>query len=167
MSDWNQIGALQVAAELREFIEKEALPGTGIEPDRFWSALDAIVRDLAPRNRALLEKRDELQAKIDAWHRDHRSRPIDLAAYSASCARSATCCPRARTSRHRHRQRRRRRSRTIAGPQLVVPVLNARYALNAANARWGSLYDALYGTDAIPARRATPAAATTRRAAPR
>ena len=68
MSDWNQIGALKVAAELREFIEDEALPGTGIEPDRLWSALDAIIHDLAPRNRALLARRDELQARIDAWH---------------------------------------------------------------------------------------------------
>ena len=78
MSEWNQIGELQVAAELREFIEKEALPGTGIEPDRLWSALDAILHDLAPRNRELLKKRDDLQARIDAWYGDHRSRPIDL-----------------------------------------------------------------------------------------
>src|SRR3569833_1085395 len=80
-SEWNQIGALQVAAELREFIEKEALPGTGIEPDRLWSALAAILHDLAPRNRELLKKRDDLQAKFDARYGDHRSRPIDFEEY--------------------------------------------------------------------------------------
>ena len=149
LSEWNQIGALQVAAELREFIEKEALPGTGIEPDRLWSALDAILHDLAPRNRELLKKRDDLQAKIDAWYGDHRSRPIDLEEYKTFLREIGYLLPegedfQASTANVDPE------IATVAGPQLVVPVMNARYALNAANARWGSLYDALYGTDAIP-----------------
>ena len=157
LSEWNQIGALQVAAELREFIEKEALPGTGIEPDRLWSALDAILHDLAPRNRELLKKRDDLQAKIDAWHGDHRSRPIDLEDTRLP-ARDRLPGARGRGLRRSPPPTSTRRSPTVAGPQLVVPVINARYALNAANARWGSLYDALYGTDAIPETTARPAA---------
>ena len=149
MSEWNQIGALQVAAELREFIEKEALPGTGIEPDRLWSALDAILHDLAPRNRELLKKRDDLQAKIDAWYGDHRSRPIDLEEYKSFLREIGYLLPEGEDFQASTANVDPEIS-TIAGPQLVVPVMNARYALNAANARWGSLYDALYGTDAIP-----------------
>ena len=110
--------------------------------------LSAIVHDLAPKNRALLDKRDALQAKIDAWHRDNGA-PSDLDAYKAFLQRDRLSLPEGRPSRSRPRMSI-PRSPTIAGPQLVVPVMNARYALNAANARWGSLYDALYGTDAIP-----------------
>src|SRR5918995_1722381 len=148
LSEWNQIGALQVAAELREFIEKEALPGTGIEADRLWSALDAILHDLAPRNRELLKKRDDLQAKIDAWYGDHRSRPIDLEEYKTFLREIGYLLPEGEDFQASTANVDPEIS-TIAGPQLVVPVMNARYALNAANARWGSLYDALYGTDAI------------------
>ncbi|MBW8271327.1 malate synthase G [Caldovatus aquaticus] len=143
------IGGLSVARILREFLEQEALPGTGLEPARFWSAYEAILRDLGPRNAALLRKRDELQERIDAWHRDHPGRPIDLAAYRAFLQEIGYLVPEG-PDFHIGTTGVDPEIAEIAGPQLVVPVSNARYALNAANARWGSLYDALYGTDAIP-----------------
>jgi malate synthase len=149
LSEWIQIGGLQVAAELHEFVNNEALPGTGIEPDRLWSALDAILHDLAPRNRALLAHRDALQAKIDTWYGAHRSRPIDLEEYKTFLREIGYLLPEGEDFQAETDNVDPEFS-TVAGPQLVVPVMNARYALNAANARWGSLYDALYGTDAIP-----------------
>ncbi|SMF46353.1 malate synthase [Tistlia consotensis] len=139
---------LSVSADLAAFLENEALPGTGVEAESFWTGLDALAHDLAPRNRALLDKRDALQAKIDAWHREHRA-GFDPAAYRAFLEEIGYLLPappafRIETSKIDEE------IALQAGPQLVVPVSNARYALNAANARWGSLYDALYGTDAIP-----------------
>ena len=144
-----QVGGLQVAAELHRFIENEVLPGTGVESQRFWSALDGILHDLAPRNRALLAKRDELQAKIDEYYRGQRGKPADFAGYKQFLKDIGYLLPEGPDFTVATANVDAEIS-TTAGPQLVVPVMNARYALNAANARWGSLYDALYGTDAIP-----------------
>ena len=149
MTDRVNAGGLQVDKELYDFINDEALPGTGIAPETFWSGFDGLVHDLAPRNRELLAIRDELQTRIDAWYRENRDQPIDLAEYKAVLQEIGYLVPEgddctADTANVDPE------ISTIAGPQLVVPVTNPRYALNAANARWGSLYDALYGTDVIP-----------------
>ncbi|WP_142848648.1 malate synthase G [Telmatospirillum sp. J64-1] len=148
MSLWIETGNIQVAAELHHFIEQEALPGTGISSGQFWSALDALLHDMAPRNKALLAKRDELQAKIDEWYRSRRGQQIDLDAYKAFLREIGYLLPEGEDFSASTSNVDTEIAHT-AGPQLVVPVMNARYALNAANARWGSLYDALYGTDAI------------------
>ena len=149
MTERVQAGGLQVAKVLYDFVNNEALPGTGLQADEFWAGFDRIVHDLAPRNRALLEKRDELQAKLDAWYRERKGQSIDLAEYKTFLADIGYLVPEGDDFQIAT-QNVDEEIATMAGPQLVVPVMNARYALNAANSRWGSLYDALYGTDVIP-----------------
>jgi malate synthase len=141
-------GGLRVAKVLRDFVNDAALPGTGVSAAQFWQGFAAMLAELAPRNRALLERRDALQGEIDGWHRARRGPVRDAAAYEAflrgiGYLLAEPASVELTTSNIDDEIAR------IAGPQLVVPVTNARYALNAANARWGSLYDALYGTDVI------------------
>ncbi len=142
-----QIGGLSVAASLHQFVEEEALPGSGVEPQAFWEGVDAMVHDLAPRNRELLARREELQSLIDAWHSEKPGAPdgSDYIAFlreigylgdEPAQVAATTAGVDDEVAR-------------IAGPQLVVPLLNARFATNAVNARWGSLYDALYGSDVV------------------
>jgi malate synthase len=140
---------LQVANELHRFVEEQVLPGTGVNSEAFWAGFSQIVSDLAPKNAALLAERDRIQAEMDAWHQAHPGPIADMAAYQAFLAQIGYIVP-APAEVHATTSNVDDELAVQAGPQLVVPVLNARYALNAANARWGSLYDALYGTDAIP-----------------
>jgi len=142
-----EINGLKVARELHDFAVNKAMPGTGVDAETFWHALSDIVHKLAPRNRALLEKREKLQAQIDDWHRKNGA-PTDLEAYEAFLREIGYLLPEGEDFQVQT-ENVDPEIAEIAGPQLVVPVMNARYALNAANARWGSLYDALYGTDAI------------------
>ena len=148
MSERVTLGRLHVAANLQRFIEDEVLPGTGVEAAAFWMGFDELVHDLAPKNRALLAERDRLQVELDNWHRSHPGPITDMPAYRSFLESIGYLQPepgevKISTSNVDSE------IATQAGPQLVVPIGNARYALNAANARWGSLYDALYGTDAI------------------
>ncbi|MFV0478030.1 MAG: malate synthase G [Parahaliea sp.] len=150
MSERIQQGGLQIAPVLHQLLENDIAPGTGIAAADFWTALESIVNELAPRNRELLAVRDELQQKIDQWHRDNAvGASYDKVAYKTFLQDIGYLLPEgedfAIATDNVDPE-----VATLAGPQLVVPVMNARYALNAANARWGSLYDALYGTDAIP-----------------
>jgi len=149
MTERISIHDLQVDTELHRFIEDEVLPGTGLASEAFWKGFDAIVADLAPRNLALLAERDRLQTELDRWHKANPGPIRDMPAYRAFLEQigylvpppAGVRCTTTNVDAELALQ---------AGPQLVVPILNARYALNAANARWGSLYDALYGTDVIP-----------------
>jgi malate synthase len=149
MTDRVSAGNLRVARVLYDFVNNEALPGTDIDPDSFWAGVDKVVTDLTPQNQSLLNTRDELQAQIDKWHRHRVIEPIDADAYRQFLTDIGYLLPEPEdftiTTSGVDDE-----ITTTAGPQLVVPVLNARFALNAANARWGSLYDALYGTDVIP-----------------
>ncbi|MGI9371260.1 MAG: malate synthase G [Hyphomicrobiales bacterium] len=139
-------GQLQIAANLYEFMNDEALAGLSVTPQQFWDAMDDIVDEFAPRNRALVATRDELQQRIDAWHKENKV--FDLAAYKTFLRDIGYLEPEGDAFQVAT-QNVDDEVAHVAGPQLVVPVMNARFALNAANARWGSLYDALYGTDAI------------------
>ena len=148
MTERVQLGGIQVAKNLYDFVTNEAIPGTGLDADKFWTEFDKIVNDLAPRNRELLAKRGAIQEKMNSWNSDHKGQKLDMAVYKSFLKEigylvdepedfrisTANVDPEVAT---------------MAGPQLVVPIMNARFALNAANSRWGSLYDALYGTDAI------------------
>lgn len=140
-----QKGKLAIAKELYDFIENEALPGSGLDSETYWKNFEQVVVDLSPKNKALLAKRDELQAKIDEWHRNNK---FELSAYKAFLTEIGYLLPEVEdfqiTTENVDEE-----IALLAGPQLVVPVRNARYCLNAANARWGSLYDALYGFDVI------------------
>ena len=144
-----EAGGLKIARVLYDFVVQEALVGSGLSANQFWGGYARLVQDLAPRNRTLLHKRDSLQSTIDAWHAANRARAFDPQAYENFLRDIGYLLPEpapftigtANVDPE---------IAQIAGPQLVVPIANARYALNAANARWGSLYDALYGTDVIP-----------------
>ena len=149
MTERTTVHGLQVATSLFRFVEDKVLPGTGVASDAFWKGFGAIVTDLAPRNIALLAERDRLQTELDTWHKANPGPIQDMVAYRSFLEKIGYLVPQpanvqATTANVDDELA------TQAGPQLVVPILNARYALNAANARWGSLYDALYGTDAIP-----------------
>ncbi|WP_282397986.1 malate synthase G [Pseudomonas sp. PS01298] len=148
MTEHVQVGGLQVAKVLFDFVNNEAIPGTGITADQFWAGADKVIHDLAPKNKALLAKRDDFQARIDTWHQTHAGQAHDPVAYKAFLQDIGYLLPEAADFQATTQNVDDEIAR-MAGPQLVVPVMNARFALNASNARWGSLYDALYGTDAI------------------
>ncbi|WP_439854357.1 malate synthase G [Pseudomonas yamanorum] len=148
MTEHVQVGGLQVAKVLFDFVNNEAIPGTGITADQFWAGADKVIHDLAPKNKALLAKRDDFQARIDIWHQAHAGQAHDAVAYKAFLQDIGYLLPEA-ADFQASTQNVDEEIAHMAGPQLVVPVMNARFALNASNARWGSLYDALYGTDAI------------------
>lgn len=149
MSDKVQHSGLEITRVLHDFVKDEALPGTGVSPERFWDGAERIIHAMAPRIRELVAERDRLQESLDQWHLERRGREIDRHEYRKFLTEVGYLQPEggafAVSTRNVDDE-----IAAVAGPQLVVPVMNARYALNAANARWGSLYDALYGTDAIP-----------------
>ncbi|HEX4917996.1 MAG TPA: malate synthase G, partial [Limnobacter sp.] len=148
MTERTSVHGLKVATSLYNFVNEQVLPGVGVDRDAFWKGFDAIVHELAPKNVALLAERDRIQLEMDAWHKANPGPIQNMAAYQEFLKKigylvDAPAHVKATTANVDAELA------TQAGPQLVVPILNARYALNAANARWGSLYDALYGTDVI------------------
>jgi malate synthase len=149
MANRVQVGNLEIAEPLYAVVERGIAPGTGLAPEVFWHGFERLVADMSPKNRELLQKRDDLQARIDAYHLERRGQAHDPAAYKQFLCDIGYIAeegePFSITTQNADPE-----ITTIAGPQLVVPVMNARYAINAVNARWGSLYDALYGTDVIP-----------------
>ncbi|MDF8334613.1 malate synthase G [Novosphingobium cyanobacteriorum] len=149
MTGYVDRAGLKVAGVLADFVESRALPGTGIDAEAFWVGAADVFARFAPRNRELLAKRDALQAQIDAWHTARAGKPQDIEAYKAFLTEIGYLVPEPAPFTVSPKNVDRELAE-VAGPQLVVPILNARFLLNAANARWGSLYDALYGTDAIP-----------------
>ena len=143
-----EINGLKIAPALADFVENHALPGTGVSADTFWGGLSRLVHELGPKNRALLTVREKIQSQVDDWHIKHRGQPHDGAAYQSFLRDIGYLVPDGEDFQI-ETQNVDPEIATVAGPQLVVPVMNARFALNAANARWGSFYDALYGTDAL------------------
>ncbi|MEX0284062.1 MAG: malate synthase G, partial [Paracoccaceae bacterium] len=148
MSDRIEIEGLAVASELANFIDTQALPGTGVDRNAFWAGFSALIHDMTPKNRTLLAQRAEIQAKIDAWHGERQGQDHDPVAYRAFLEEIDYLLPEGPDFKV-ETENVDPEIAAVAGPQLVVPIMNARFALNAANARWGSLYDALYGTDAL------------------
>ncbi|MBS7351263.1 MAG: malate synthase G, partial [Comamonas sp.] len=148
MTERTAIAGLQVANQLHQFINEQVLPGTGVDSSAFWDGFGKLVADLAPKNAALLAERDRLQTELDTWHKAHPGPITDMAAYKQFLTQIGYMVEPPKDAKATTENVDAELAK-IAGPQLVVPILNARYALNAANARWGSLYDALYGTDVI------------------
>ena len=148
MTERVQVGGLQIAKVLYDLVENEVTPGTGIAPDTFWASFEKVVNEFGPKNKALLEKRETLQKQLDEWYQSNAGKTIDLPEYKAFLGDIGYLVPEGEDFKVSTTNVDAEVA-TLAGPQLVVPVMNARYALNASNARWGSLYDALYGTDVI------------------
>jgi len=145
------LAGLSISKVLFDFVNQEVIPGTNLTPYAFWVGVRKILDEFSPDNSALLQKRDDLQAKIDQWHRTHKGKHNDIAAYKSFLFDIGYLTPRSGADNFQISTNNVDDEIAIrAGPQLVVPLMNARFTLNAANSRWGSLYDALYGTDVIP-----------------
>ena len=166
MSERIRVGSLDIDAELHTLVRDEIAPGTGVDPQRVWRGLEQLINELEPTHSALLEKRDQFQAQLDQWYRAQGAKGIDPQAYRQFLHEIGYLEPEA-VGVEVSTENVDREVAQIAGPQLVVPVDNARYCLNAANARWGSLYDALYGTDVVPEADGLRAALNTTRSAVR
>ena len=147
--NYSSKGKLSVSKELLDFVENELLPETNIKPEKFWDGFDRVVHELAPKNKKLLDIRGQMQKKIDEWHIDNKGKVFDYKNYTNFLEKIGYIVKEKSDFKIETKNVDAEIS-NIAGPQLVVPVMNARYSLNAANARWGSLYNALYGTDVIP-----------------